>query len=90
MNKLIGIVSGQALGVYPDARPESPTFGEVHTCTLEVGRQVFVPRGVCNGFQALSDETQDLYCFGTLVGLRTSRKPVSRKPSSVVLRRLGH
>lgn len=63
MNKLVGIVAGRALGVYLDARPSSPTYGAVHTCPLEKGTQVFVPRGVCNGFQALTDETQYLYCF---------------------------
>lgn len=63
MNKLVGIVAGRALGAYLDARPGSPTYGAVHTCPLEKGTQVFVPRGVCNGFQALADETQYLYCF---------------------------
>ncbi|WP_136519004.1 MULTISPECIES: dTDP-4-dehydrorhamnose 3,5-epimerase family protein [Cellulomonas] len=63
MNKLVGIVAGRAWGAYLDARPTSPTYGAVHTCPLEKGTQVFVPRGVCNGFQSLADETQYLYCF---------------------------
>lgn len=63
MNKLVGIVSGQALGAYLDAREGSPTYGVVHTVSLTKGVQVFVPRGVCNGFQSLADETQYLYCF---------------------------
>ncbi|MBB2925497.1 dTDP-4-dehydrorhamnose 3,5-epimerase family protein [Cellulomonas cellasea] len=63
MNKLVGVVSGGAMGVYLDARPGSPTFGAVHTCQLVKGVQVFVPRGVCNGFQAVFDDTQYLYCF---------------------------
>ncbi|MBO3084802.1 dTDP-4-dehydrorhamnose 3,5-epimerase family protein [Cellulomonas fengjieae] len=65
MNKLVGIVSGSALGAYLDAREDSPTYGTVHTVALEKGTQVFVPKGVCNGFQSLSDETQYLYCFDT-------------------------
>ena len=65
MNKLVGIVSGQALGAYLDAREGSPTYGAVHTVPLEKGTQVFVPKGVCNGFQSVSDETQYLYCFDT-------------------------
>jgi dTDP-4-dehydrorhamnose 3,5-epimerase len=63
MNKLVGIVSGRALGAYLDAREGSPTYGAVVTVPLEKGIQVFVPKGVCNGFQSLSDETQYLYCF---------------------------
>ncbi|WP_307861389.1 dTDP-4-dehydrorhamnose 3,5-epimerase family protein [Cellulomonas wangleii] len=63
MNKLVGVVSGRAMGIYLDTREGSPTYGAVHTCTLEKGTQVFVPRGVGNGFQSLSDETQYLYCF---------------------------
>lgn len=63
MNKLVGIVSGQAIGVYLDAREDSRTYGAVHTVLLEKGTQVFVPRGVCNGFQSLANETQYLYCF---------------------------
>lgn len=63
MNKLVGVVSGEALGAYLDAREDSPTYGVVHTVRLVKGVQVFVPRGVCNGFQSLADETQYLYCF---------------------------
>ena len=63
MNKLVGVVSGEAMAVYLDARPGSPTYGAVHTCRLVKGVQVFVPQGVCNGFQSVSDDTQYLYCF---------------------------
>ncbi|MBB2923472.1 dTDP-4-dehydrorhamnose 3,5-epimerase [Cellulomonas cellasea] len=63
MNKLVGVVSGEAMGVYLDARPGSRTHGAVVTCSLVKGVQVFVPQGVCNGFQAVADDTQYLYCF---------------------------
>ena len=63
MTKLVGIVSGQAMGAYLDARPGSPTYGAVHTTLLEKGTQVLVPQGVCNGFQAITDGTQYLYAF---------------------------
>jgi dTDP-4-dehydrorhamnose 3,5-epimerase len=64
-DKLIGIASGEAFGVYLDARPGSATFGRVVTMQLAPGVQVFVPAGVCNGFQAVSrDGCQYLYCFG--------------------------
>ena len=64
MNKLVGIAAGTAFGAYVDTRAGSPTRGETHTVVLEPGVQVFVPRGVCNGFQATSDGgCTYMYCF---------------------------
>ena len=64
MTKLVGVVAGEALGAYVDARADSPTYGTVVTMDLRVGVQVVVPPGVCNGFQAVSpDGCQYLYCF---------------------------
>lgn len=64
MTKLVGVVAGEAFGVYLDARPDSTTYGAVVTVALRVGVQVLVPPGVCNGFQAISEgECQYLYCF---------------------------
>jgi dTDP-4-dehydrorhamnose 3,5-epimerase len=62
MNKLVSVVSGRAFGAYVDTRRGSSTFGNVVTVDLELGVQVLVPRGVCNGFQSLTD-TQYLYSF---------------------------
>ena len=78
-DKLIGIAAGEAFGAWLDARPASPTFGEVHTEQLTVGTQIFVPAGVCNGFQAVSpDGCQYLYCFG--VEWSPSRQGVAVNP----------
>jgi dTDP-4-dehydrorhamnose 3,5-epimerase len=63
MTKLLTVVSGAAFGAYVDLRPQSPTFGRVDTVDLRPGTQVLVPSGVANGFQALVDGTQYLYCF---------------------------
>ncbi|MET0728439.1 MAG: dTDP-4-dehydrorhamnose 3,5-epimerase [Acidimicrobiales bacterium] len=64
MNKLVAVVSGEAFGAYVDFRPGSPSFARVVTVTLVPGRQVLVPKGVGNGFQATGDGlTQYLYCF---------------------------
>ena len=52
MFKLVGIVSGEAFGAYVDSRPDSASFGAVHTERLRPGTQVLVPKGVCNGFQS--------------------------------------
>lgn len=64
MVKLVGVVSGEAFGAYVDCRAGSPTRGRVVSLPLELGVHVLVPAGVCNGFQALSEEpVQYLYCF---------------------------
>ena len=64
MHKLVAVAAGSAFGAYVDARRDSRTFGKVVTVDLVPGRQVLVPKGVCNGFQSVSDGgTQYLYCF---------------------------
>jgi dTDP-4-dehydrorhamnose 3,5-epimerase len=64
MLKLVAVVEGEAFGAYLDARDDSPSRGKVVTVRLTKGTQVLVPRGVCNGFQAVSPgATQYLYCF---------------------------
>lgn len=64
MTKLVGVAYGEATAACVDARPDSTTFGKVVTVALEVGTQMLVPPGVCNGFQAVSEPgCQYLYCF---------------------------
>ncbi|MCP0885766.1 dTDP-4-dehydrorhamnose 3,5-epimerase [Ligilactobacillus sp. WILCCON 0076] len=63
MSKLVTVAFGSAFGVYVDTRPNSKTRGAVVTVHLTPGIQVFVPQGVCNGFQALDDNTEYLYFF---------------------------
>lgn len=63
MTKLLTVAAGEAFGAYVDLRPASPTFGAVTTALLRPGVQVLVPPGVANGFQALTDRCQYLYCF---------------------------
>jgi dTDP-4-dehydrorhamnose 3,5-epimerase len=64
MHKLVAIIEGEAFGTYVDARPNSPTYGAVVAARLAKGKQVLVPKGVCNGFQSISDQpSQYLYCF---------------------------
>lgn len=55
MTKLVGVIAGEALGAYVDARPNSPTYGAIETVALLVGTQVLVPEGVLNGFQAVGE-----------------------------------
>jgi dTDP-4-dehydrorhamnose 3,5-epimerase len=63
MTKVVAVVAGEALGAYVDLRPDSRTRGTVETVELVPGVQVLVPSGIANGFQALVDGTQYVYCF---------------------------
>lgn len=63
MTKLLTVAAGAAFGVYVDLRADSPTFRQVETVDLRPGVQVLVPAGVANGFQALTDGCQYVYCF---------------------------
>jgi dTDP-4-dehydrorhamnose 3,5-epimerase len=64
MTKLVAVVEGEAFAAYVDTRPDSPSFGRIVTLPLRRGDQVLVPKGVCNGFQSVSEgPTQYLYCF---------------------------
>ena len=65
MTKLVSVAAGEAFAAYVDLRPASPTCGVVDTVELRPGVQVLVPAGVANGFQALTDGCQYLYCFDT-------------------------
>ena len=61
MSKLVTVAKGSAFGVYVDIRNDSTSFGKIVTVDLYPGVQVFVPNGVCNGFQALENNTEYLY-----------------------------
>jgi dTDP-4-dehydrorhamnose 3,5-epimerase len=65
MVKLIGLAAGRGFGAFFDTRPRSGSFGSLFTIELEPGTQLVVPSGVCNGFQALTDDCLYLYCFDT-------------------------
>ena len=62
MTKLVTVAAGRVFAVFVDTRTDSATRGVVHTRELSPGVQVLVPRGVCNGFQALED-SEYLYFF---------------------------
>lgn len=61
--KLLAVAHGAAFGAYVDLRPDSATYGTVETVELRPGVQVLVPSGVANGFQAVTDPAQYVYCF---------------------------
>ena len=46
--------NGKVLGSWVDLR-EGETFGNVYQTEIDASKGIFVPRGVANGFQVLSD-----------------------------------
>ncbi|OAK54739.1 dTDP-4-keto-6-deoxy-D-glucose epimerase [Rhodococcus sp. Eu-32] len=61
--KLVRCAHGAVLDVIVDARPGSPTFGEVRTFRLDddTHAHLYIPPGLLHGFQALT-ETADV-CY---------------------------
>lgn len=53
-DKLVSVLSGEAFGCWVDLR-EGPTFGTTFSIVLDRNTSVFVPRGVGNSFQAITD-----------------------------------
>lgn len=60
-DKIIHVIEGRIFVGMADLRPESETFGQVDSFELDNTKMLFIPKGVGNGFQALSDEV--LYCY---------------------------
>jgi dTDP-4-dehydrorhamnose 3,5-epimerase len=61
--KLVRCAHGAVLDVAIDARPDSPTFGQMETFLLDDQqcRQVYIPRGFLHGYQALTSVTDFVY-----------------------------
>ncbi|HJX80210.1 bifunctional dTDP-4-dehydrorhamnose 3,5-epimerase family protein/NAD(P)-dependent oxidoreductase [Glutamicibacter sp.] len=55
-DKYVSVLSGEIFGAWVDLRPGA-TFGTVFTVRMGPDQAVFVPRGVANAFQTLSDNT---------------------------------
>ncbi|MGC5585134.1 sugar nucleotide-binding protein [Ornithinimicrobium sp. W1665] len=53
-DKLVSVVAGRVFGAWVDLR-EGPTFGTSFTCELDEGVAVFVPEGVGNSYQTLTE-----------------------------------
>jgi len=59
-DKYVSIVNGEAFVAYVDLR-KGDTFGKVVTLTLNPDKAVFVPAGVGNSYQCLTDDLYYLY-----------------------------
>ncbi len=68
--KLVRCAHGAVLDVAIDARPDSPTFGEMRTFVLDdqTHRQVYIPRGFLHGYQALTSVTDFCYRIDDFYG----------------------
>lgn len=60
-DKYVSVACGSVFGAWCDLREGSATYGKTFQSVVGVGRAVFVPRGVANGFQALEDNTAYTY-----------------------------
>jgi dTDP-4-dehydrorhamnose 3,5-epimerase len=61
--KLVRCARGAVLDVLVDARPDSPTFGQHMSITLDdtTFAHLYVPPGLLHGFQALTEQTDICY-----------------------------
>ncbi len=59
-DKLVSVTTGRVFGAWVDLR-EGPSFGRTFHLELDPGTSVFVPRGVGNSYQTLTDDTSYSY-----------------------------
>lgn len=62
-DKIIHPISGKIFCAMVDLRKDSPTFGQVDSFELDETKMLYIPNGIGNSFQALSDDV--LYCYCT-------------------------
>jgi dTDP-4-dehydrorhamnose 3,5-epimerase/reductase len=62
--KIIHPIQGKIFCAMTDLRPDSPTFGQVHSFEMDNSQMLYIPKGVGNGFQVISDEDV-LYVYCT-------------------------
>jgi dTDP-4-dehydrorhamnose 3,5-epimerase len=74
-DKIISPLTGQIFCAMVDLRKDSETFGQVDTFELDNTKMLYIPSGVGNGFQVISDEDV-LYCYCT-AGVWSAEKAYS-------------
>lgn len=74
-DKIVHVVRGRVFCAMVDLRTNSPTFGELDTFELGQDQMLFIPKGIGNGVQAISEEDVDyVYC---VTGLWSADKAYS-------------
>lgn len=66
-SKIVSVARGRILDVILDARPESPSFGQVEVREMsgENGDSLYIPSGVAHGFRVMSASAITLYSVST-------------------------
>ena len=66
-SKIVSVARGKILDVVLDARPESPSFGQVEAreMSFESGDSLYIPSGVAHGFRVLTDSAITIYSVST-------------------------
>lgn len=59
-DKYISVVTGKIFVAYVDLR-KGPTFGKVVTLEVDKNKAVFVPKGVGNSYQTITDDVYYIY-----------------------------
>lgn len=62
--KLVRVITGKALDIAVDLRPDSPTFGRYEAFVLDSGlnNMIYIPEGFAHGFLALEDTILQYKC----------------------------
>ena len=73
--KLIRVASGSTFDVAVDIRPESPTFGQWYSATLddEEHAQLFIPVGFAHGFCVTSEVADVVYKVSNVYDAKTEK-----------------
>jgi dTDP-4-dehydrorhamnose 3,5-epimerase len=74
-DKIIHVIQGEIFVAMVDLREDSKTFGQVDSFKLHNNQMLFIPSGVGNGFQAISDE-EVIYCY-CVTGIWSAEKAYS-------------
>lgn len=74
-DKIISPLTGRIFCGMTDLRPDSKTFGQTDCFELDNTKMLFIPSGIGNGFQAISEEDV-LYCYCT-AGVWSAEKAYS-------------
>jgi len=73
-DKIISPIEGEIFVAMVDLRTDSETFGKVDSFQMDSTQMLFIPKGIGNSFQALSDKV--IYCY-CVTGLWSSEKAYS-------------
>ena len=74
-DKIVSALTGRIFCAMVDLRPESETFGQVDSFELDSTQMLYIPNGIGNATQAISEEDV-LYCY-CVTGIWSAEKAYS-------------